>query len=201
MMGSTRPLVNPPKPNGGRPRLPDRGSLAGIVVVLRTGCPWRLLPKELGCGSGTTCWRRLRDWREAGVWERPHTRLLSWMGDEVDIDRSRASVDSLSVRAKGAEQTGPRPTDRGTPGSQYHLVVDRGGIQLAVRLSAATAPTELGPVGRRHPPRLSGHVGNPVGPGSAQPSSTPTRATTTPPYDALSVSTASPRSSPGWGLT
>ena len=51
----------PPKPKGGRPRVPDRAALAGIVFVLRTGCPWRRLPKELGCGSGTTSWRRLRD--------------------------------------------------------------------------------------------------------------------------------------------
>lgn len=90
----------PPKPKGGRPRVPDRAALAGIVFVLRTGCPWRLLPKELGCGSGTTCWRRLRDWQEAGVWQRLHETLLNWLGDEAAIDWSRASVDSLSVRAK-----------------------------------------------------------------------------------------------------
>ena len=57
-------------------------------------------PKELGCGSGTTCWRRLRDWQEAGVWERLHETLLNWLGDEAAIDWTRASVDSLSVRAK-----------------------------------------------------------------------------------------------------
>ena len=51
-----------PKTNGGRPRVPDRAALAGIIFVLRTGCPWRMLPQELGCGSGWTCWRRLRDW-------------------------------------------------------------------------------------------------------------------------------------------
>ena len=56
-----------PKPNGGRSRVPDRAALGGIVLVLRTGCPWRLLPKEPGCGSGTTCWRRLRDWQEVRV--------------------------------------------------------------------------------------------------------------------------------------
>src|SRR5215207_3893441 len=89
-----------PKPNGGRPRVPDRAALGGIVFVLRTGCPWRMLPKELGCGSGWTCWRRLRDWQTAGIWERLHTKLLNWLGDEVTVDWSRASVDSLSVRAK-----------------------------------------------------------------------------------------------------
>jgi transposase len=101
----------PPKPKGGRPRLPDRAVLAGIIFVLRTGCPWRLLPKELGCGSGTTCWRRLRDWQAAGVWEKLHTRLLNWLGDEAAIDWSRASVDSLSVRAKrGASKQGRTPS-------------------------------------------------------------------------------------------
>src|SRR5215213_3709643 len=100
----------PPKPKGGRPRLSDRAALASIVFVLRTGCPWRLLPRELGCGSGTTCWRRLRDWQEAGVWERMHETLLNWLGDEAAIDWSRASLDSLSVRAKrGASRPAATP--------------------------------------------------------------------------------------------
>src|SRR5215210_3679948 len=96
------PLVpdEPPKPRGGRPRLSDRAALAGIVFVLRTGCPWRLLPKELGCGSGSTCWRRFREWQEVGVWQRLHETLLNWLGNEAAIDWSRASVDSLSVRSK-----------------------------------------------------------------------------------------------------
>ena len=95
-----------PKPGGGRPRIPDRAALGGIVFVLRTRVPWRLLPQEQGCGSGSTCWRRLRDWQAAGVWRRLHGTLLSWLGDEAGIDWSRASLDSLSVRAKrGGEQT------------------------------------------------------------------------------------------------
>jgi transposase len=100
------------KPKGGRPRIPDRAALGGIIFVLRTGCPWRLLPKELGCGSGPTCWRRLRDWQEAAVWQRLHQRLLNWLGDATAIDWSRASVDSLSVRAKrgASKRDRTRPT-------------------------------------------------------------------------------------------
>lgn len=63
------PLLPPelPKPRGGRPRVPDRACLTGIIFVLKTGIPWELLPQELGCGSGMTCWRRLRDWQHTGV--------------------------------------------------------------------------------------------------------------------------------------
>ena len=89
----------PPKPKGGRPRIPDRACLTGILFVLRTGIPWEYLPKEMGCGSGVTCWRRLRDWQKAGVWEKIHRVLLDRLGGADKIDFSRAVADSASVRA------------------------------------------------------------------------------------------------------
>jgi len=89
----------PPKPKGGRPRVPDRACLRGIVYVLRTGMPWRMVPAELGCGSGVTCWRRLREWTEAGVWPAIHEKLLGILGRKGRLDLSRAAIDSSSVRA------------------------------------------------------------------------------------------------------
>jgi transposase len=47
--------------------LPDRQVLCGILYVLYTDIQWEYLPKELGFGSGMTCWRRLRDWNETAV--------------------------------------------------------------------------------------------------------------------------------------
>src|SRR5215210_673957 len=89
-----------PKPQGGRPRVDDRAALTGIVFVLKSGIPWEMLPQEMGCGSGVTCWRRLKEWQEAGVWERLLQVLLDRLGEAGQIDWERASLDSASVPAK-----------------------------------------------------------------------------------------------------
>ena len=97
-----QPLLPPerPKPAGGRPRVPDRAVLTGIIFVLKTGIQGEYLPQELGCGSGMTCWRRLRDWQRAGGWRRLHQVLLDRLGEADRIDWSRASADSARLPAK-----------------------------------------------------------------------------------------------------
>src|SRR5215207_7314266 len=137
----------PPKPKGGRPRNPDRAALGGIIFVLRTGCPLRLLPKELGCGSGTTCWRRLRDWQEAGVWEKLHTRLLNWLAGEAALDWSRASVDSLRACFKTRVLLS-RSTARAVP--LHHLLGLSGEACLQWCGGGGGRHGSRWPVGHRH---------------------------------------------------
>jgi transposase len=128
-------------PEGGRPRIDDRKTLTGILFVLKTGIPWEDLPQEMGCGSGMTCWRRLREWQESGVWDRLHEVLLAKLHAANKLDWSRAAIDSGSVRAVGAgEKTGPNPTDRSKPGSKHHVVTDAQGVPLQVESSSANSP-------------------------------------------------------------
>jgi transposase len=112
--------AEPAKPKGGRPRLDDRKVLTGIIFVLKNGIGWDLLPSEMGCGSGMTCWRRLRDWNRAGVWERLHREHLQRLADADKIDWSRASLDSASIPAKrgpgdGSQSHRPRQAGEQTP--------------------------------------------------------------------------------------
>ena len=99
------PLLPPPKPRRfrypGRKPVENRAALTGILFVLRTGIGWEYLPQEMDCGSGMTCWRRLRDWQAAGVWDRIHQVLLDKLRQGDQLDWSRAAVDSASVRAVG----------------------------------------------------------------------------------------------------
>jgi len=112
----------PPRPPrdrqyAGRKPIPDRAVLTGILFVLRTGLPWNLLPREMGCGSGTVCWRRFGAWQRAGVWARLHTVLLTELRRRGQLDLARAVVDSASVRAlqrgKKLDRTQPIAVRRG----------------------------------------------------------------------------------------
>ncbi len=103
------------RPKGGRPPIDDRAVLTGIIFVLRSGIAWEMLPQEMGCGSGMTCWRRLRDWHEAGVWHALHHLLLEQLAEAERIDWSRASIDSAAVPAKRGRRDRSQP-NRPRPG-------------------------------------------------------------------------------------
>jgi len=100
------------RPKGGHPFRDDRDALTGILYLLREGCKWQKIPsRALDCPSGSTCWRRFRDWTAAGVWTKAHRQLLRLLGEEGILNLERVVVDSASVRAqKGGRTPGRRPS-------------------------------------------------------------------------------------------
>lgn len=121
----------------GRAPIPDRAALTGILFVLRSGLPWNMLPREMGCGSGTTCWRRLARWQRAGVWKRLHGVLLDELRRRGQIDLARAIVDSASLRAlRGGKKLDRTLPIAARPGRSIMFSPTRTGF----RLSRASRP-------------------------------------------------------------
>jgi transposase len=103
----------------GRKR-PDRQALQGILFVLHTGIAWQHLPRELGFGSGVTCWRRLDEWQRVGVWQQLHALLLARLRAAGELEWSRRSPTPARCTRKrglrdGPEPGRPRPTGLQTP--------------------------------------------------------------------------------------
>ena len=102
-----------PSRKGGKPRVPDRVCLTGILFVLKTGIPWEDFPCEMGC-CGMTLLNRLRRWQRAGVWDAVHRVMLDKLRAAGELDLSRAIVDSASVRAThGGKKRGRAPWTAG----------------------------------------------------------------------------------------
>lgn len=92
-----RPLLPPEKAPGtpGRPAVPLRRVLDGILYVLRTGCQWKAVPRTFG--SGSTCHRRFQQWAQDGTWERLWREQLVWYDVEHGIGWEWQAADSASV--------------------------------------------------------------------------------------------------------
>lgn len=88
----------PPTRAGGRPPIPPRPCLEGILWVLRSGARWKDLPKHFP--SYATCWRRLQDWTEAGLWPRIWGRLVRMASDLKQLDWQHLVADGTFVPAK-----------------------------------------------------------------------------------------------------
>ena len=186
------PVVPRRADHPGRRRLDGRKVLCGVLFVLYTGIPWEFLPQELGFGSGMTCWRRLRDWHEAGVWQQLHEALLAELHAAGELDWSRAVVDGSHVRAmKGGARNGPEP-GRPCP-ARLQAPRDR----RSARHPAGGVADRRQPQ-RRHPAHAPdpGHPARPglprTAPAAARTGSTLTAATTTTSTESRSGKRASP---------
>ena len=106
------PILPPDKPPGanGRPRVPNRTVLNGILYVLRTGCQWKMVPPQYS--SGSTCHLRFQTWVRAGIFERMWRVCLEHYDDLKGIDWRFQSLDSATVSAPVKGGTRPEKTRR-----------------------------------------------------------------------------------------
>lgn len=118
MGGDRAPAAEaPPRPGGGRPRVPGPARLAGIRFVLKYAIPWRAAPRALRCGSGMTCWRRLGE-SQVPASGRRSTRPC-WRG--------RARPTRPAGRGRRSTRSRPSAARRAGPfGGRKRLYADRG---------------------------------------------------------------------------
>lgn len=101
------PLLPPPRPRkspAGRPRVPDRIALDGILYVLRSGCPWKHVPKEFS--SGSTCHLRFSTWVKEGIFAKLWTMLCEEYDDLKGIEWDWQSIDAALGKAPGIVKKG-----------------------------------------------------------------------------------------------
>jgi putative transposase len=127
------------KPNNtvGRPIVPFRKVLNGILYVLRTGCQWKMLSKEYG--SGSTCHRRFQQWVQLGIFKKIWMRLLKEYDHKIGIKWIWQSLDGISIKSPlvGA-MTGTSPVDRSKLGqAKRHILTDKNGIHLSTIITPA----------------------------------------------------------------
>lgn len=132
------PLLPAEKPAGtpGRPVVPFRKVLNGVLYVLRTGCQWKALPDQYG--SGSTVHRRFQEWTQAGIFDAIVEMVLKWYDQVRGIAWKWQSGDTKLLPAPlGGQATGPNPTDLGKSGTKRHVLVDGNGAPLAFHLTGA----------------------------------------------------------------
>jgi transposase len=139
---------------GGRPRVyDDRLILDSIFYVLRSGCPWRMMPNDLAPADAAHRW--FTAWRRDGTWDRIHDELRRRVRVAAgrDVEPSAAILDAQSIKSsEGGEQRG---FDMGkkTTGRKRHLIVDTMGLILVVMVTSASVNDRPG--GRRILQRLT----------------------------------------------
>jgi len=93
-----KPLLPPPRPRPrGRKPLDQRQVLNGVLYVLRTGCQWKMLPREYG--SGSSCHRYFQAWVRAGVFRKLWRRCLQEYDELRGVDWRWQSLDSVTIQA------------------------------------------------------------------------------------------------------
>ena len=114
---------------GGRPPANDRKVLEGILWILRSGARWQDLPEEFP--SPATCWRRLRDWEEQGVWLTIWRAFLAELNQRKQRQWSESFLDGGFAPAKKGARKSEKPSGAM---ARWMVAVDGQGIPLGEQL-------------------------------------------------------------------
>lgn len=121
----------------GRPALPNRQVVNGILFVLRSGCQWKGLKKEW-FGASSSLHQRFQEWNESDVWKKIYRLVVKDYQKKRRIRWKWQAVDRKMVPAPlGGDLTGPNPTDRAKSGSKRHIWVDQRGAPLSIQVTGA----------------------------------------------------------------
>ncbi len=122
---------------GERPAADKRRVMAGILFVLRTGCQWNAVPREV-YGSGKTLHRYLQRWERCGVFRRMWKTGLAEYDEVHGLKLRWQAADGAITKAPlGGDATGPNPIDRGKMGTKRSLLVEEKGVPISIEIAGA----------------------------------------------------------------
>jgi len=129
---------------GGRPRTTNlRAVVNAIFYILRTGCQWRLLPREFPAWG--TVYHYFRNWKNAGVWIRLRRAMYKRLRKHVGRSACPSVVIMDGQSVKTTERGGVRGFDahKRVKGRKRHILVDTLGIPIACRLEPANVSDRI----------------------------------------------------------